>query len=106
MLAVVLVATSVLLWSSGLRVSALLSVEAVHDRLICDPDAAVAVRPVGCEGGVVSGAVVVAVAVALTGETFRAEERGGGEEGEVVRAAGRRSLKRAGVRVATGGRGR
>jgi hypothetical protein len=32
----------------------LLSVEAVHERLICDDEAAVAVKPVGVDGGVVS----------------------------------------------------
>jgi len=41
-----------------------LSVEAVHVRLICEVDAAVAVRFVGAVGGVVSGGVcVVALAV-------------------------------------------
>jgi hypothetical protein len=41
-----------------------LSVEAVHDKLICVVEAAVAVRFVGAVGGVVSGDVwVVALAV-------------------------------------------
>jgi len=45
-----------------------LSVEAVHDRLICELDTAVAVSPAGFDGFVVSGAVTVTVVVADTGD--------------------------------------
>jgi hypothetical protein len=38
-----------------------LSVEAGHDKLICDDDTAVAVRLTGADGGVVSGVPLTAV---------------------------------------------
>jgi 2-polyprenyl-6-methoxyphenol hydroxylase-like FAD-dependent oxidoreductase len=50
-----------------------LSVEAVHDRLICEGDTAEAVRPVGAEGAVVSaGDAVLALAAADWAEAFPA----------------------------------
>jgi hypothetical protein len=44
----------------------MLSEEAVHDKLICDDDTAVAERLVGVEGGVLSGTVTVTVVWAVT----------------------------------------
>ncbi|OGF82541.1 hypothetical protein A2924_02065 [Candidatus Giovannonibacteria bacterium RIFCSPLOWO2_01_FULL_44_16] len=38
-----------------------LSVEAVHERLICEEDTAVAIRPVGMDGAIVSTPITVRV---------------------------------------------
>ena len=50
--------------------------DAVHDRLICDEEIAVAESPVGVEGGVVSeGEVTVMVALVLAVPPLPVQER-------------------------------